>query len=211
MNLKFFKEDFIEKWASNSNLPEREKKIQAGVNWLFTIHKQSFDRYEPMWKLLKEKCADCSTKNCERDYNELMSDITVVKSDNKGNLIKGLNDNEKLERYNKCKKGCYEKFELVNNILARRYRDWNKDLNHCFILCRAKPIDKISDLPNCYVTCMIDKSYHLADIEFYITYTLNKIIQEYDKNYIDNSKADLLHIYNTKERPLTPDLLRKYL
>jgi hypothetical protein len=210
MNFKYFKEEFINKWNDNNALSQRDRKVQAGVNWLYTIHKQSFNRYETMWNALKDKCASCAKQNCEKEYIDLLQHAKV-KSEDKNNLvITNFKENEKFENYKKCKKNCYEKVELLDNILARKYREWNKELNHCFILCRAKPIDKNNDLPNCYITCMINKSYELADIEFYIKYVYDKLIQEYDKNYIDKSKADLTHIYRIQERPLTDDIIRKY-
>jgi hypothetical protein len=212
MNFKYFKDDFINKWTDGLGITdERDRKIKAGVNWLFTIHKKSFERYEVMWRELREKCKTCARVNCKNEYNELMKHINVNK-DNGGNVVvTGLKDNDLLTKYTQCKKGCYEKVDLLNHILGRRYRDWNKDLNYCFILCRAKPIDKTNDLPNCYITCMVDKSYDLAEIEFYIKYSYDKLVNEYDRGYFDNSKSDLTHIYRIKERPLTPDLVRKYL
>jgi hypothetical protein len=229
MHFNVFSEDFLNKWLTPNDLENynslNDKKIKAGMNWLTAINTSSFKRYDAMWEKLKEKCTECMDKNCQEDYDWIRNNSELIKDDespfhklNEGytrikfaNKEIGKEGIERVKNYHVCKKKCYEKINLMNSILSRKYSNFSYDFSVCFVLCRGKPIDKENILSDCYSDCMIKFSYHLPQIEYYITTIFEQMMKEYEKNMLATPKADLMHPYRFREREFTPDLWNKYL
>jgi hypothetical protein len=229
MHFNVFSEDFLNKWLYPSDLENykslNDKKIKAGINWLSAINTSTFDRYDEIWIKLREKCGECMQKNCIEDY-EWIKKNSVEISDNDSPFhklnegyqrIKFLNKDigkegfNRIRNYHVCKKNCYEKVNLMNAVLARKFSKFTNDFSVCFVLCRGKPIDRENVLSDCYSDCMIKFSYQLPQIEYYITTIFEDMMKEYENNVIETPKADLLHPYRFREREFTPDLWNKYL
>ncbi len=221
MNLQVFKSDFVEKWLTPFDKDylkcENDKKLKAGINWIEDIHRTSFRRYDDMLNQLKSECKECVKKNCSDDYNWILSNGEIITEEDKSIKFRftdaeiGKKGIEVVNRYKKCKIDCYEKVELFTDVMGRNYSKWNKELNLCFIICRAKPLDKNEYLPNCYTNCMIKNVYALASHEFYLKYVFENLLNEYKKNYFDRSKADVMHSYRVQLRELDEEVIKKYL
>jgi len=229
MHFNVFSEDFLNKWLTPNDLENyhslNDKKIKAGMNWLSAINTSSYKRYDIMWDKLKEKCTECMETNCQRDYDWIRNNSELIKDDespfhklNEGykrikfaNKEIGKEGIERVKNYHVCKKKCYEKINLMNSILSRKYSSFSYDFSVCFVLCRGKPIDKENVLSDCYSDCMIKFSYQLPQIEYYITTIFEQMMKEYEKSMFEIPKADMMHPYRFREREFTPDLWNKYL
>jgi hypothetical protein len=229
MNFNVFSDEFLKKWLTKEDLIQyttmNDKKLSAGINWLSAINTSSFKRYDLLWKSLKEGCVNCMNKNCYEDYQWIIENAEKVdninninSSDNIGfkrikfpNKEIGKEGVERVKKYHSCKKKCYEKVNLMNSILARKYSQFTYDFSVCLVLCRGKPIDKDTHLSDCYSDCMIKHSYLLPQIEYYMMMMHEQMMKEYNENILELPKADLLHSYRFREREFTSDMFRKYI
>lgn len=223
MNLRFepFSENFIEFWTKNEKveLNGDERKILAGVNWLFEIKKQSFERFDKKFENLKEKTKNVTKANCGEIYDEIVKNSNFVEKNEKNFILinfKGFNVEQQiqnLKKYHKCKETNYDKFNLMKMIFAEKYTEWQQETNHCFKICRSKPLTALDEnnISDCYCKCMKKAALELPKIEYYLTQAFNKLEKELDEGKIDIEKADVLHPYRFSRREYDDNTIRKYI
>jgi hypothetical protein len=221
MSLQYFTDDFLKKWLYPQDLIEYssndDRKIKAGMNWMSTIAKSSFSRYDEMWQELKEQCMGCMNNKCKEDYKWIIDNSEIVSTSEEYKTVKfkdkeiGRMGHEKLKNYNDCKKNCYEKVNLMNARLSSKFKEFNKEFSLCFIMCRGKPFHKENLLSDCYSDCFIRFSKKIPEIEFYIKSIFEQIIQEYKEKKYDIPGVDLIHNYRFKRREFNEDIMKKYL
>jgi hypothetical protein len=226
MNFQVFSDEFIKKWLREQDRLElnslNDRKLKAGINWMEAITKSAFKRYDIIWEKLKHECLKCMEENCVRDYNwilensikhddELTKTSTEYKTISFKNAELGKEGHQRVNKYHSCKENCYEKVNLMNQILSNVYTKTAYDFNMCFVYCRAKSIDRDTQLADCYSDCMVKFSYIYASHEYYITYSYDKMMKEYSLKQLDTPKVDLNHIFRIKQREFTPDLWSKYI
>ncbi len=236
MHFKQFTDEFIDKWLTVNDIKElisqKDQKIKAGVNWLSALNIKSYENLDKMYFSLKEKCKECLEKNCKNDYEWIINNSIIFNEDLEENQkleklqnlkMKGFenirfkDENtfnegiEKIKNFHKNKKLCYEKTNLFRAILIRLSNKWNDELNVCLNICKNKPLDKNTELPDCFSTCMVHKSYEIVNNEFYMKYVFNKLKEEYENNNLTLPKIDLLHSYRFEKRELNDFVVSKFL
>jgi hypothetical protein len=235
MHLKQFSEEFIQKWLNEDDnkkyISLKDKKMKAGINWISAINQKSFTNLDKMYEELNKKCKECLEKNCREDYifitKELIIDNNNLTKIEKEEKLKNLqilgyenlqikNPEKRKEIENKIisfhnkKKQCYEKINLFRAIMIRLSNNWNDELNVCINICKNKPLDRNTELPDCYSTCIIQKSYEVVSNEYYMKYVYDKLLEEYNQNKIEMGKIDLLHSYRFKKREINDENKFKY-
>jgi hypothetical protein len=236
MHLKQFSEEFIQKWLNAEDnkiyISLKDRKIKAGINWITAINKKSFNNLDKMYEELNKKCKECLEKNCREDFNfiskELIIDNNNLTDIEKEEKLKNLqifgyeklqinNPEKKEEIDNKIisfhykKKQCYEKLNLFRAVLIRLSNNWNEEINTCINICKNKPLDRNTELPDCYSTCIIQKSYEVVSNEYYLKYIYEKLSEEYKENKVELGKIDLLHSYRFNKREINEDNKYKYI
>lgn len=221
MSLNYFTDDFIQKWLTKKDLEEfqsiNDKKLKAGMNWMSHIMESSFKRYDKMWSQMKDSCLNCMELNCKEDYDWILNNCELIKEEDEFKKIKfkskesGKIGMGKIKSYHACKKKCYEKVNLMNATFSRKFNQFSKEFELCFVLCRGHPIVGENYLSDCYSDCFVKASKKLPEIEFSITKLYKQIIDEYNENKLDFPGVDLINNYRFKEREFTEDLWKKYL
>ncbi len=236
MHLKQFSEEFIQKWLTPEDSKEyvssKDQKIKAGVNWLTGINKKSYKNLDEMYSKLNIKCKECLEKHCKEDYNWIIRN-TIISNENfndinKENKILKLQKQgyeriqlkntqlyeegiQRIKKFHTNKKLCYEKLNLFRAILIRQANKWEDELNVCLNICKNKPLDKMTEMPDCFSTCMVQKSYEVVNNEYYMKFVFRKLMEEYQNNNLSLPKVDLLHSYRLQERELDEHIINKFL
>jgi len=236
MHLKQFSEDFIDKWLTSKDKKEyvssKDKKLKAGVNWLTAINKKSFSNLDKLYLELNLKCKQCLEKHCKEDFdwiiNNTINQNIHLNEEDKIQKLKNLEQKgyehiqfintisydegiKRIKSFHKNKKLCYEKINLFRAIMIRLANKWNDELNVCFNICKHKPLDRFTDLPDCFSTCMVQKSYEVVSNEYYLNFVFKKLMEEYESEKLVMPKVDLLHSYRLQERELDDHIINKFL
>lgn len=236
MHLKQFSEEFLQKWLTGEDnkkyISLKDRKIKAGVNWISSINQKSFKNLDKMYEELNKQCKECLEKNCRDEYNSIINELIIDDKDlsesEKEKKLKNLmihgyeklqiknpeNQNEienKILAFHNKKKQCYEKMNLFRAVLIRLSNNWNDELNTCLNICKNKPLDRTTEVPDCYSTCIIQKSYEIVSNEYYLKYIYEKLSEEYKENKITFGNIDLLHSYRFNKREVNDDNKNKYL
>ncbi len=236
MHLKQFSDEFIQRWLSPEDklefISSKDQKIKAGVNWLTTINKTSFHNIDDMYSKLNIKCKECIEKHCKEDFDWILTNSNIsskdLDEDSKKDKILKLQKQgyeriqftnpqlfqigiERIKRFHSNKKLCYEKLNLFRAIIIRQANRWEDELNVSLNICKNKPLDKLTEMPDCFSTCMIQKSYEVVNYEYYLKFVFKKLMGEYQSDKLSLPKVDLLHSYRLKERELDLDIMNKFL
>lgn len=236
MHFKQFSDEFINKWLTEQDKVEykssKDKKIKAGVNWLTTLNKKSFQSLDKMYLSLNEMTKECLEKKCREDFdwiinhgikeNDSLSEAEksekIIHLQQKGfENIRFLSPNiyeegiQRVKNYHKSKKICYEKLNLFRAIMIRLSNKWNDELNVCLNICKNKPLERNNELPDCFTTCMIEKSYQVISNEYYLKFVYEKLKNEFKNDNYELPEIDLLHSYRLKQRELNDHIVNKFL
>jgi hypothetical protein len=236
MHLKQFSDEFIQKWLTPQDnkeyISQKDQKIKAGVNWLSAINQKSFKNLDEMYLKLNGKCKECLEKYCKDDFdwiikNSIMSNENL-KAEEKNEKISNLNKQgyemiqfinpelfeegiQRIKKFHANKKLCYEKLNLFRAITIRQANKWEDELNVCFNICKNKPLDKFTEMPDCFSTCMVQKSYEVVNNEYYMRFVLKKLLEEHENDKLTLPKVDLLPSYRLRERELNDHIVNKFL
>lgn len=232
MHFKQFSDEFIQKWLTpedqNEYISQKDQKIKAGVNWLTEINKKSYKNLDEMYHMLNTKCKECLEKHCKPDFDWIINNSISLNEKQKEEKIKNLKKQgfekiqfktpelyeegiSKIKKFHENKKKCYEKLNLFRAIIIRQANKWEDELNVCFNICKNKPLDKFTEMPDCLSTCMVQKSYEVVNNEYYLKFVFKKLMEEYENDKLTLPKADLLHSYRLRERELDEDIVNKFL
>jgi len=224
---RFIKNTLKDKSSQIEFENNEEFKVNTYISWANDIFKQAMNRLDSDFDELYKEKKDYIKRNCEKHYKYILNNNTlqeelkenlnflpfqrkVFKIIPKNNDEKYIDDiKDSLMSYNKCLKTSNEKTRLIKSIYVDRVNTFHESLNNSFRLCRSKEGEQ--DLVDCYGESIAKHITDIAEIEVYIRYSIQFLINEYKNNESGFKKSSLSTAYRFSMRELNEDIYKKYI
>ena len=203
-------------------------RIKKQTEWITNIFKSSMIRLDNQFlslykhedKYFNTKCLPFyndiknkykfeqqSNENDIRIENHYNISKIVIPSDVKDNDIESLKYN--LASYHKCRKYSREKTDLIKGIFEYQLNGIHSSLNFCLLSCRTR-ISELN-LIDCYSECISNNINKIAEMEHYLTFSINQMVNEYNNSVEGFQPSSLSTVYRLGHRKLTNDILKNYI
>lgn len=211
---------------SDKNVDD-EKLFQLHIDWMSELFKNSFGRLDNKFELLYKAEDEFVERNCKPIYDLVKSryeledvvnsklpsyypvqkviiDECKVNSKEDINLLK-----HNIAGFHRCRKIAREKSDLVKEIMEKKLRELHAALNNCLRICRVKSFQ--SKIQDCYLECLSTSALNIPEIEQYLTYSIQKMVEEFEKNESGFKASTLTTSYRLHHREINADIFNLYI